>query len=230
MIVWTTRIKDKIPLFYVTTVIIRDVKVDKESEEIFNELFNKVKEKITREEQLETLKNNRIIRLYRDFYWKYLSIDPTKVRPSGEALARRILQGKRIPKILNVVDAYNFASAETFVSFGAYDLDKIKTPLMFDLAKEGEEFYGIGMEKPKILTGKEVVLRDSEGIINVYPYRDSERTKVREDTKNVLIIGAGVPGLDKEILVRATERVIEYVKRLAGGKEEKIELLPKEVT
>ncbi|MGQ4832997.1 MAG: B3/B4 domain-containing protein [Candidatus Asgardarchaeia archaeon] len=227
MITWSDMVKRRIPIFYVTTVIIRNVKVEKEEADIFNELFVKVKEKITKKETLTTLKDNQVIRLYRDFYWKYLSIDPTKIRPSGEALARRILQGKKIPRIFNVVDAYNLASAETFVSFGAYDLDRIKFPLIFDLAKEGEPFYGIGMDKPKILSGKEIVLRDSDGIVNVYPYRDSERTKVREDTKNILIIGAGVPRLSKMTLIEATKKVVEYIKILASGTAEEIIVHPR---
>jgi len=58
---------------------------------------------------LESLKDGAIFRAYRDFFWK-VGIDPTKIRPAAEALVRRILAGKSIPTINNVVDSYNLAS------------------------------------------------------------------------------------------------------------------------
>jgi DNA/RNA-binding domain of Phe-tRNA-synthetase-like protein len=59
--------------------------------------------------RLETLKDEPVIKAYRQFYWS-LGIDPTKLRPSSEALVRRCLQGTVIPRINNVVDANNLAS------------------------------------------------------------------------------------------------------------------------
>lgn len=46
---------------------------------------------------LDALKEHSIIRAYRDFYWRVLKIDPTKQRPSQEALLRRILRGGDLP-------------------------------------------------------------------------------------------------------------------------------------
>ncbi|MCD6514257.1 MAG: hypothetical protein J7L07_04970 [Candidatus Odinarchaeota archaeon] len=224
MIYWNDKVKERIPTFPVTIVKISNLTVRETDEELFNLTFENVKNTIFNRTSLNELKNDRIIRLYRDFYWKYLDIDPTKIRPSGEALARRILQGKQIPRILNVVDAYNFASAETFISFGAYDFDKVVTPLIFDFAKENESFFGIGMKEPKVLKGKELVLRDKLGIINIYPYRDSDRTKVTKETRNVLLIGAGVPGLDEKTLIEATKKAMKNIIAFAGGEASEIKI------
>jgi len=57
---------------------------------------------------LEGLKEDPVVRAYRDFYWR-LGIDPTKVRPSSEALARRALRGE-FPRVSPLVDAGNVAS------------------------------------------------------------------------------------------------------------------------
>jgi len=158
-----------------------------------------------------------IIRAYRDFYWRYLNIDPTKIRPSGEALARRVLQGKDIPRINNLVDAYNLASMRTFIAFGAYDLDEIQLPLYFKIPNPGEEFLGIGMKEPKKLSGKELALYDQKGIIALYPYRDSERTKIRDKTKNVLLITCGVPGISRDKLNEAEFIATNYIIRFTGA-------------
>ena len=66
--------------------------------------------RINNQYTIENIKEDLIIAAYRSFYWKHLKIDPTKIRPSGEALVRRILQGKKLPKISYFVDAYNWGS------------------------------------------------------------------------------------------------------------------------
>ena len=64
---------------------------------------------VKRKYSLESLKDVVIFRTYRNFFWE-IGIDPTKIRPAAEALVRRILAGKPIPTINNVVDSYNLAS------------------------------------------------------------------------------------------------------------------------
>ena len=78
-------------------------------------LMDEIKAKYT----LEKLREDPVVRAYRDFYWR-IGIDPTKTRPSSEALVRRILRG-RFPRINPVVDAGNIASARTMVPIGLYD-------------------------------------------------------------------------------------------------------------
>ncbi len=63
---------------------------------------------------LEGLKDEPIFRTYRDFFWT-MGVDPTKVRPAAEALIRRILVGRSMPRINTVVDAYNLASMTTHI-------------------------------------------------------------------------------------------------------------------
>lgn len=189
---------------------VRDVEVKKESRELEDfkrEVFEKV-----RVEKLEELKNNRIFRAYRDFFWK-IKIDPTKIRPASEALIRRILLGKSIPKINTLVDAYNLASVETKIAIGAFDMEKIKGSLKMRFAKQGETFRGIGMEKDIILKGREVVIEDGEKIIAIYPYRDSDETKITLETKNAVILTCGVPGIEEGLLKEAGERAVHHIER-----------------
>lgn len=153
---------------------------------------------------LESLKNHPVIRAYRDFYWR-LGIDPTKVRPSSEALIRRALKTGSIPLINNIADLGNVASMKTMVPIGIYDLDKMLPPLTLRRAREGELFHPIGGE-PERLTNKDIVLVDSKGmIIHLFPHRDSTHTMVSAETKNILIVACGVRGVDEE---RVQEAVV----------------------
>ncbi len=165
---------------------------------------------------LATLKDEGRIRAYRDFFWR-VGIDPTKIRPASEALLRRILQGKEIPTINTLVDAYNVASMETRVALAAFDHSTLRGDLTMRFARDGEEFLGIGMKTPIALRGKEIVVEDEASLVAVYPYRDADSTKVSSETQDVVIMVCGVPGIDDSALQEAAERVAELITRFCGG-------------
>jgi DNA/RNA-binding domain of Phe-tRNA-synthetase-like protein len=164
---------------------------------------------------LEDVKNQPIFRAYRDFFWR-VGIDPTKLRPAGEALTRRILGGRDLPRINSLVDAYNLVSVETSIAIAAFDSAKVNEgALVMRKSVGGEPFQGIGMAAPDSLSGVEVVIEDrrSAKLIAVYPYRDSDESKVTEATKEVLFMMCGVPGIDDLALEGAARLTREYIGR-----------------
>jgi len=165
---------------------------------------------------LETLKDVPALRTYRDFFWR-VGIDPTKTRPASEALLRRVLQGKDLPRINTLVDSYNIASMETHVPLAVFDAAKVEGDMVMRMAVAGEKFLGIGMTAEETLTGKEVVVRDDRMLIAIYPYRDADLSKVSTETKDVLIMVCGVPGIDLSLLGEARKLSAEYITRFCGG-------------
>jgi DNA/RNA-binding domain of Phe-tRNA-synthetase-like protein len=165
---------------------------------------------------LESLKDVAIFRAYRDFFWK-IGIDPTKIRPAAEALVRRILAGKPILTINNVVDSYNLASIRTEIALAAFNRDELKGRLLMRTAEKGERFLGIGMSEPMELNGAEVVISDEEKLVAVYPYRDADKSKVSSMTRNLLILVCGVPGIDEQLLLEAGRVALDLVPRFCGG-------------
>lgn len=161
---------------------------------------------------LTTLKDEPNLRAYRDFYWR-MGIDPTKIRPAAEALLRRVLQGKELPRINTLVDAYNLASMRTRISIAAFDLMRLRGDLTMRLAIAGESFLGIGMQDPVVLQGHEVVVQDADVLVAIYPYRDAEATKVTTALRDTLFMTCGVPGIEPQALVDATETTKEFVVR-----------------
>ncbi len=162
--------------------------------------------------KLETLKDEPHLRAYRDFYWR-VGIDPTKIRPASEALLRRVLQGKDFPRISTLVDAYNLASMKTRIAIAAFDGAHTHGDLRMRLAREGEPFLGIGMDAPVTLKGVEVVCEDDQGLVAIYPYRDSHRTRVTSATVDTVFMTCGVPGIEPRTLVEAAETTREFVER-----------------
>lgn len=162
--------------------------------------------------KLETLKDEPRLRAYRDFYWR-VGIDPTKIRPASEALLRRVLQGKELPRINTLVDAYNLASMKTRIAIAAFDGAHTHGDLRMRLARAGEGFLGIGMESPVVLKGVEVVCEDDEGLVAIYPYRDSHRTRATSATTETLFMTCGVPGIDRPTLIEAAQTTEQFVAR-----------------
>lgn len=158
---------------------------------------------------LDSLKEDPVFRAYRDFFWR-IRVDPTKTRPSSEALVRRALRGS-FPRVFTVVDAGNIASAYTGVPIGLYDLSRAAPPLTLTLSRGGEAFNPIGGE-PEALPAGLPILADSRGVVmHVYPYRDSVETAIREDTREVLALGAGVPGVEESRVAEAVKKVYELL-------------------
>ncbi len=194
--------------------LIDDVKVAKSGDELeafSQKIFSEVKNKYT----LDNLKEVPIFRSYRDFFWR-VEIDPTKVRPAAEALTRRILAGKTIPRINNVVDSYNLASIKTEVALAAFNRDELIGDLMMRQSKVGEKFLGISMDEPATLTGSEIVIADSEKLVAIYPHRDADISKVTNSTRNILLLICGVPGIDITILNNAREHAEKYITKFCG--------------
>jgi DNA/RNA-binding domain of Phe-tRNA-synthetase-like protein len=172
---------------------------------------------------LEKIKEQPIFRAYRDFFWR-VGIDPTKIRPAGEALTRRILAGRDLPRVNTVVDAYNLASVQTSIAIAAFDGERVNVDsLMMRRAAKDEPFYGIGMDSPGLLTGVEVAIEDmvSHNLVAVYPYRDSEASKITERTTDVLFVMCGVPGIETSSLEEACELTNEYVAKFCRSSPEK---------
>jgi DNA/RNA-binding domain of Phe-tRNA-synthetase-like protein len=166
---------------------------------------------------VDRVKDIPIIRFYRDIMWR-LGIDPTKVRVSSEALLRRVLRGGSFPAINNVVDACNLASLETLIPISVFDLSKIRGDLRLRKAKPNEVFVSLdGTER--LLTGDEVVLADDSGnILNLYPHRDSKIASVDMNTRSVLVIAYGAPGVPQSLVRGAVERSLKYLMMFSNAK------------
>ena len=157
--------------------------------------------RVRTEIRLEQLAEREPVRAVRAMFRGW-GVDPTHSRPSGEQLLRRVLQGKGLYRVSNVVDLNNLGSCETGWPWGSFDLDRLRPPLVFRHGLAGESYLAIGKEVWPV-EGKPV-LCDAEGPFGG-PIRDSQRTMVTVATRNVLtvIFAPAVTAADR--IVRAAE-------------------------
>jgi DNA/RNA-binding domain of Phe-tRNA-synthetase-like protein len=221
-VIWSSGVSEKFPELVICIGAINNVRNERGNEQI-RKLGKAVYEEVRAKYNIETLKDDPTVRAYRDFYWK-LDIDPTKTRPSGEALLRRVLHGDELPRISTVVDAYNLASMKTIVPISGFDIDRLSPPLQIRFARNNETFTGIGMHKPMPLTDKMLVLADEKQVLCVYPYRDSDCTKITLQTRNVMIIGYGAPGISEPQLKEAVDTTLAYIRQVSQGEVETVKV------
>src|SRR5437867_7330434 len=69
-----------------------------------------------------------------------LDMDPTKTRPSSEALLRRVLQGRGLPQVNAAVDVCNLSSLEHQLPLGLYDRDLVKGAVRVRAGHESEGY------------------------------------------------------------------------------------------
>jgi DNA/RNA-binding domain of Phe-tRNA-synthetase-like protein len=89
-------------------------------------------------------------------------------------------------------------------------------------ADEGEAFLGIGMSQPVTLAGGEIVMVDASRLVAIYPYRDADYSRITLQTKELMLVSCGVPGISLDQLKEAAERAVKYIARFCDGEVESL--------
>jgi len=144
--------------------------------------------------------------------YKALGKDPARYRGSAEALLRRLIAGKGMPRINNVVDVINLVSVESRLPVGLYDLAHVEGPVEFRAGSAGETYKGIG--KYDLNLEGLPVFADAKGP-HGSPTSDSERTMVTEATNRVLAIIVSLGGASS--LDSAAKRMAELLQNFCDA-------------
>jgi DNA/RNA-binding domain of Phe-tRNA-synthetase-like protein len=143
-----------------------------------------------------------------------LDIDPTKHRPSSEALLRRVLQGKGLPAVNAAVDVCNLCSLEHQLPLGLYDRDSVRGAIQVRVGREGEGYPGI--RKQRVHLGGRMLLADEDGPFGA-PTSDSTRTSVSSGTRNLLVVLFCPLDRAGQSLSTALEHIADLLTRFCGA-------------
>ena len=117
--------------------------------------------------------------------YKRVGLDPTRTRPSSEALLRRVRRGDPLPRINSMVDVCNWCSLEFQLPYGLYDAARIEGDVDLRLGHAGECYAGI--RKDEVHVGGRITLADRLGAFG-NPTSDSARTMVTTATTQALVV------------------------------------------
>jgi len=173
-------------------------------------LLDAVCDRKQRDFTVESLAEAGPVRAVRTMFRAW-GIDPSKYRPSSEALLRRVVQGKGLYRVSNVVDIGNLGSIETAWPYGCYDRDKIEPPVALRHGAPGESYEGIG-KRTWHLEGRPV-LADAHGPFGS-PISDSTRSMITESARNILIVlyapSSAPDAAAEDALARVCERLHQF--------------------
>ncbi len=148
--------------------------------------------------------------------YKRVGIDPTKTRPSNEALLRRVRKGDTIPRINSLVDIVNWCSLEFQLPYGLYDLSKISGLVTIRLGADGESYAGI--RKDDVNVSGRITVADSIGAFG-NPTSDSARTMVTPETTEALVVVYAPAEIAAAQLGRVLDVTAGRIADIAGGHE-----------
>jgi DNA/RNA-binding domain of Phe-tRNA-synthetase-like protein len=148
--------------------------------------------------------------------YKALGLDPTKTRPSNEALLRRALKGEPLYRINTLVDALNLSSLRYQLPFGLYDLDRVEPPIRLRRGAAGESYEGI--RKGAVNVEARPVLVDTNGPFG-NPTSDSARTMITLATRRALVVAYAPSGYAPARLGDVLDGTSQALTRHCGGSE-----------
>ena len=147
--------------------------------------------------------------------YKRVGIDPTKRRPSSEALLRRVRKGGSLPRINSMVDVCNWCSLEYQLPYGLYDAAHIEGDVVLRLGADGESYPGI--RKDEVHVAGRITLADRHGPFG-NPTSDSARTMVTTATTRALVVVFAPRELDARRLERVVDLTAERMHAFTGAR------------
>ncbi|MET7552438.1 phenylalanine--tRNA ligase beta subunit-related protein [Streptomyces sp. NPDC005479] len=122
--------------------------------------------------------------------YRSFGTNPRRIRPSVDALGRRMAKKGTLPRINPAVDSYNAVSAQHGLPAGAFDLDHVTGDVDIRYADGSEDFTPLGepdtVENPK---PGEIIYVDPTGVLTRHwNHRDAHRTRVTEDSSHVAFV------------------------------------------
>ncbi len=148
--------------------------------------------------------------------YKSFGMDPSRHRPSSEALLRRTLKGQDLYHINNLVDTCNLASLQFLLPIGMYELPLVQGDVTLRTGREGEEYPGI-RKGPVHLQGR-LGLFDDQGPFGS-PTSDSARTCTSDQTKSLLAVIMATGSYQREAMADNNLQISKMFATFSGGKE-----------
>jgi lysyl-tRNA synthetase class 2 len=211
------KIFEKFPGLTTGVVICKNLNNSGTQEEVQKEIReqeNNIKAKYN----TETLSQTPKIDVWRKTYSAF-GAKPKENKSSVENLYRLVLQGVNLRHINKLVDIYNFISLKHMVPVGGEDIDKIRGDVILTFAEPNEPaVLLLGDKEPRPPHAGEVIYKDNiSAICRRWNWREADRTKFTEETKNCFLVIEGLLPVTKQEIEDATKELRKLVQKFCGG-------------
>lgn len=210
------KIFEQYPSLNLGLVIAKGIDNTGENPEILS-MIDEQSESIKSQYNLETLKEIPKLSAWREAY-RLFGAKPKKYTCSVENLHRMILEGVQLRHINKVVDVYNYISLKYMVPVGGDDIDKVDGGITLRFATGEEPFIRLNSDEvdhPK--EGEVVYADDKEVLCRRWNWRECDKSKMTEPTKNVALVVEGLSPVSKEDVQQIVEELSQLVEKFCGG-------------
>jgi len=211
-----TRIFEKFPELKIGVVLARDIDNFGCSDEIMQLIREKEKE-IRANYDTETLSQNPKINSWREAYSSF-EAKPKKYKSSVESLYRMVLKGLDLRHINKIVDLYNYISLKRMIPAGGDDMAKVDGDIILKFAVGDEPFTALNSTEKETAKEGEVVYTDSKEVLcRRWNWRECDKTKMTEETKDVILVIEALPPVTREELEEVEEDLSLLITKYCGG-------------
>lgn len=182
--------------------------------------------KLLRDAESEAVKNigttpiteHPYILPWREAFRKF-GAKPKDYSSSIENLLRRVLKGEQVHHINKLVDIYNVISLKYLVPVGGEDISKIEGDVVLTFASDNEApVVLLGENEPRPPHPGEVIYKDNLGTLcRRWNWKEADRTKLTEQTKDAFIVIEGLPPIDKARIEQTISDLAELIQKYCGG-------------
>ena len=135
------------------------------------------------------LKALQPIQAYKNYYKRF-----DKTYHVLQQLDSVIFKGKSIPAVSALVESMFIEELRNSLLTAGHDFDSVEEPVTLDIATGNESYTRLSGQE-QIVKPKDMIVRDSKGIISSLIYGPDQRTRITQSTQNILFTVYGVPGI-----------------------------------
>jgi lysyl-tRNA synthetase class 2 len=183
-----------------------------------SDLLRSEERRIKAEFDPETLSQDPRINCWRKVYSSF-GVKPKEAKSSVENLYKMVARGIEIRKINKLVDIYNYICLNHMMPVGGEDIDNIFGNLLLTFATNNEKpVQLLGDHEPEVPAEGEVFYKDDDSAVcRRWNWREADRTKLTEETKNAVLVIEGISPLSRVEVEAAVAELRDLVQKYCGG-------------
>ncbi|MFT8362898.1 MAG: phenylalanine--tRNA ligase beta subunit-related protein [Sporolactobacillus sp.] len=146
--------------------------------------------------------------------FKAVGTDPSRYRPSQEALLRKIARDGAPHHVNSAVDLNNFFSVQHGIPMGIYNLGTLEPPIQLIIGSEQDTYDALNGRQMSM--ANKIVAVDQQGAFGS-PIVDSRRSALTESAEDALQMVYLRPSMKEADASRMLEKMAEMFVQVHGG-------------
>jgi DNA/RNA-binding domain of Phe-tRNA-synthetase-like protein len=158
-----------------------------------------------------------VLQAYRAYYKKFGKTYHVQLQ-----LESIVHNGKSLPNVSPLVDAYFAAELETLILTAGHDADLLEAPITIDASRGGETFTQIH-GSVRSLKPHDMMMADAKGVICTIIYGQDARTPISPTSRRALYVAYAPAGVPKAMIQRQLDSIHQNI--LLAAPEAELEMI-----